>query len=221
MKRTDPWGKPELMLALSEMCWPTWVICVRLFKYYENNPTEAIVVELIKYNFVINCVEGFFRIYKYSTRKWFMLVWMSLMMSNIACWVEFPLRKPYWDGYNKCFSILLAILLHIIFSKILLKFDNNEYRSVIIIGITFIITLKYRCNFGNFKLWRVRVRVPDLIEILSNSDRIGALIELESLSSLVGEEYKSYYLSLDMDNISERILFSVQKGRMRVDLYIY
>lgn len=65
------------------------------------------------------------------------------------------------------------------------------------------------------------MRVPDLIEILSNSDRIGALIELESLSSLVGEEYKSYYLSLDMDNISERILFSVQKGRMRVDLYIY
>lgn len=65
------------------------------------------------------------------------------------------------------------------------------------------------------------MRVPDLIEILSNSDRIRALIELESLSSLVGEEYKSYYLSLDMDNISERILFSVQKGRMRVDLYIY
>lgn len=60
-----------------------------------------------------------------------------------------------------------------------------------------------------------------MIEILSNSDRIRALIELESLSSLVGEEYKSYYLSLDMDNISERILFSVQKGRMRVDLYIY
>ena len=50
------------------------------------------------------------------------------------------------------------------------------------------------------------MRVPDLIEILSNSDRIGALIELESLSSLVGEEYKSYDLSFDMDNISERIL---------------
>jgi len=48
------------------------------------------------------------------------------------------------------------------------------------------------------------VRVPDLIEILSKSDRIGALIELESLSSLVGEEYKSYDLSFDMDNISER-----------------
>ena len=67
------------------------------------------------------------------------------------------------------------------------------------------------------------MRVPDLIEILSNSDRIGALIELESLSSLVGEEYKSYDLSFDMDNISERILSGkpVQKGRMRVDLYIY
>jgi len=48
------------------------------------------------------------------------------------------------------------------------------------------------------------VRVPDLIEILSKSDRIGTLIELESLSSLVGEEYKSYDLSFDMDNISER-----------------
>ena len=32
-----------------------------------------------------------------------------------------------------------SFFLYIIVSKILLKFDNNEYRSVIIIGITFII----------------------------------------------------------------------------------
>jgi len=31
---------------------------------------------------------------------------------------------------------------------------------------------------------------PDLIDILSNSDRTGAIIELEGLSNLVGEEYK-------------------------------
>ena len=40
---------------------------------------------------------------------------------------------------------------------------------------------------------------------LSNSDRTEAITKLESLSSLIGEEYKPYDLSFGMDNISERI----------------
>ena len=44
-----------------------------------------------------------------------------------------------------------------------------------------------------------------MIDILSNSDRTGAIIELDSLSYLVGEEYKPLDLSFGMDNISERI----------------
>ena len=48
-------------------------------------------------------------------------------MSSIARWVELPSRKPYAEEYNKlCLSIWYFILLHMIFSKILLKLDNKD-----------------------------------------------------------------------------------------------
>ena len=40
--RTDPWGTPQLMLASSDICWPYRAVCVRFFKYNENQSLSKI-----------------------------------------------------------------------------------------------------------------------------------------------------------------------------------
>ena len=110
--RIDPWGTPHPTTALSEIQWPTCVVCVRFLRYEEiqslTNPWKPLImIEFIKQNVVIDDVEAFLRSTNHipqDNNRWFMFACISLTMTNIACWVECPSRKPYCEEYkSSCF----------------------------------------------------------------------------------------------------------------------
>ena len=75
----------------------------------------------------------------HEKRPWFILICIAFTMSNIACWVEWPLRKPYWEEYNTNFYFRLKKLVRLGFSRFYLKirtlelWKNTEFSTAIFV----------------------------------------------------------------------------------------
>ena len=90
-----------------------YLCCLRaIFKIWEepiiNHSAKAIVIELLKQNFVRSTVSKALSSVNnpQDSNRWFMFVCMSFTISNIASWVQRPLRKPYCEEYkSSCFFI--------------------------------------------------------------------------------------------------------------------
>ena len=76
---------------------------------------------------MVHRVQSSLKVNEHPTRKSLLsiLVQMDSTMSSIACSVECAWRKSYWDEDNS-WCMKMFILLYIMYSKILLKFDSNE-----------------------------------------------------------------------------------------------